>query len=87
MLEDDELNGHNMNLEYADLYLTLLNDTETAWEYANAEYMERPNNIDVNRMLAKIAATENSMDVKKYLVAATRTNSKHPDILQLKNSL
>jgi len=34
MLADDEINGHNMNLEYADLYLELLEDPDKALEYA-----------------------------------------------------
>ena len=87
MLEDDVLNGHNMNLEYADLYLTLLDDPQTAWKYANEEYQKRPANIDVNRMLARITAESQEFNAtQKYLAAATRTNSKHPELTDLRSS-
>ncbi len=88
MLEDDVANGHNMNLEYADLYLTLLDDPQTAWKFANEEYQKRPANIDVNCILARITAeTQDFDDTEKYLAAATRTNSKHPEIADLRSSL
>ncbi len=54
MLEDDVQSGHNMNLEYAQIHLELTADYEQALAFANAEYQKRPNNIDTNRLLAKI---------------------------------
>ncbi|MBK8518508.1 MAG: tetratricopeptide repeat protein [Saprospiraceae bacterium] len=84
MMKNDEKSGHNMNLEYAHIYLDLMNDNDKALEYAQKEYLKRPENIDVNRMLARIyAAEKNKNMVGKYLVAATATHSKHPELIAL----
>lgn len=56
MLLDDVENGHNMNLEYASLYLEQRDDPNTALKYAKKEYDKRPLNIDVNSMMAQIHA-------------------------------
>jgi tetratricopeptide (TPR) repeat protein len=88
MLQDDETNGHNMNLEYADLYLELLNDSDKALAYAQKEYEKRPLNIDVNRLLAKIYQQRNDLEkVAFHTKAASVTNSKHPDLIELKAAL
>jgi len=88
MLEDDVASGHNMNLEYAALYLDLLQDSEKALSYANLEYKKRPKNIDVNRLLAKIYKSKNESDkAALHTKAAAITNSKHPELLELKATL
>ncbi len=88
MLEDDEANGHNMNLEYASLYLDLLDNPDKAFEYANKEYQKRPLNIDTNRMLAKIYQAKNDKEnVVIHTKAASVTNSAHPELEALKASL
>lgn len=85
MLKDDTDSGHNMNLEYADLYLELLNDPVQAMEFANMEYMKRPKNIDVNLMMAKInVKLGNNNEVADYITKADVTNSKNPKLLALK---
>ncbi|MBC7884780.1 MAG: tetratricopeptide repeat protein [Saprospiraceae bacterium] len=84
MLADDEKTGHNMNLEYANVYLDLLNDTDKALEYAQKEYQKRPNNIDVNRMIARIyTSAKNKEMAEKYMIAAASTHSKHPELKAL----
>lgn len=84
MLQEDTDSGHNMNLEYADLYLDLIEDYNKALHYAKMEYKKRPNNIDVNKMMAKVYA---ALDDKKLLKAHTKkaivTNSAHPDLVAL----
>jgi tetratricopeptide (TPR) repeat protein len=81
MLEDDVKAGHNMNLEYADIYLNLLNNNEKATEYILKEFDKRPKNIDVNRVYAKILLADNKYDEAKYCASrASVTNSKHPDL-------
>lgn len=86
MLEDDVVNGHNMNLEYADLYLSLYNDPQTALSYIEKEYQKRPNNIDVNRKLAQVYHQLDLMeDSKQYIAAASITNSAHPELQELKS--
>lgn len=81
MLKDDEDSGHNMNLEYAHIYLDLLEKPEQALTYAQKEFDKRPENIDVNRMLARIYKAKSDQTMtQKYAVAASVTNSKHPEL-------
>ena len=88
MLEDDVKAGHNMNLEYADMYLTLLDDPEKAMAYANTELEKRPKNIDVNRLLSKIhLALDDKEKSKKFLEKAKVTGSKHPELKEIENEL
>lgn len=86
MLKEDTDSGHNMNLEYASLYLDVYEDVEKADEYATIEYNKRPNNIDVNRMKAKIALRKEQMDeARKYYEVAASTNSKNPELEEIKS--
>jgi tetratricopeptide (TPR) repeat protein len=88
MLADDEKAGHNMNLEYAHIYLDMMDDKNKALEYVKKEYEKRPDNIDVNRMLAKIYLAQAEMDkADQYVVAASSTNSQHPELQQIKSKL
>lgn len=88
MLKDDTDSGHNMNLEYAHLYMDILEDNDKAMEYAKLEYDKRPNNIDINRTMAAIYhKMENDAEAKKYLEVAGKTNSKKPEYLELKKAV
>lgn len=88
MLNDDVESGHNMNLEYAMLYLELLEDTDKAMEYASVEYEKRPENIDVNHVMAMISeAKGDKEEMKKYVIAASTTNSKKPDLVEMKQKI
>jgi len=88
MLQDDVDSGHNMNLEYADLHLNYTKDFDQALAFAKLEYDKRPENIDVNRMLAKIYSQLNDLaKAEKYLAKAEITQSKHPELLELKRAL
>jgi len=88
MLEDDVASGHNMNLEYADIYLDLLDDPKKALKYANLEYEKRPSNIDVNRMIAKIyLSLDDKTKAKDHMAMASITNSIHPDLKELQEVL
>ena len=88
MLEDDVASGHNMNLEYADIYLNLLDNPEEALTYLNIEYAKRPLNIDVNRMMAKVYLSMNEIDqTKTYATAASITNSIHPELVRINSQL
>lgn len=81
MLAEDEKSGHNMNLEFANVYLDLLDDPDMALLYAGKEYEKRPANIDVNRMMAKIyLAKKDVSTAEKYARAAGKTQSKHPEL-------
>lgn len=88
MLKDDTDNCHNMDMEYAHIYLDLLEKPEKALEYAQKEYEKRPGNIDVNRLLAEIYNTLGDQDLaKKHLETARKTNSMHPELKALMASL
>ncbi|MGB4960700.1 MAG: hypothetical protein WBO36_14555, partial [Saprospiraceae bacterium] len=69
------------------IYLDLMDDPAMALKYAEKEYSRRPDNIDVNRMMAKIyAVQEDEINKEKYLAAARRTNSKHPELLTIQSN-
>ncbi len=88
MLEDDVVNGHNMNLEYADIYLRLMEDVEKAYAHAVKEYENRPKNIDVNRVMAEVLLHRGEIKkAKDYLIAASVTNSKNSDLQNLKEQI
>ena len=81
MLSEDEESGHNMNLERALVYATLAEDFEMAHTYAEIEYKKRPDNIDVNVIMAKIYALQGDANQAQYhLEKASKTGMQHPDI-------
>ncbi len=88
MLADDVEHGHNMNLEYANFYSELIGDTDKALEYAKNEYERRPENIDVNRVLAALYHKKNdAAKATEHLKKAARTNGAHPELMELKQEL
>lgn len=88
MLEDDTKNGHQMNLEYAAVYLDLFNDPEKALEFAKKEWASRPDNIDVNRCLSKIYLKMGDTAVaRQHFEKAVATRSVHPELAELKKQL
>ena len=88
MLQDDVDSGHNMDMEYADIYLTVADDAEKALSYAKAEYNKRPENIDVNRLLARAyVATGDIEKAKSHLEKAKVTGSAHPELIEIANEI
>ncbi len=88
MLADDVAHGHNMDMEYSDLYLELFEEPKKALNYAQRAYDNRPENIDVNRQMATIYLALNDLDkVNFHLVQASRTKSQHPALDDLKHAL
>nr|HPN71249.1 hypothetical protein [Saprospiraceae bacterium] len=84
MLKGDVESGHKMNLEYASFYLDLMNEPNEALKYANEEYKLRPENIDVNRLLAKInVALDMKAEARNFATAAGRTSSKNPELISI----
>lgn len=85
MLQDDVDSGHNMNMEYCQIYLDLVGDYEKALDYALKEYEKRPENIDVNKLVAiayyKKGAYQNA---QKHIEKASVTNSKNGEFLLVK---
>lgn len=84
MLADDERAGHQMALEYAAVYLDLLDNPGKALAYAQKEYEQRPANIDVNRRLALIYYRIGDwFKAQEHLDKALATQSKNPELLCL----
>jgi pentatricopeptide repeat protein len=71
MLEEDTEAGHNMNLEFANVYANLLDDIDMALVYANKEYTKRPKNVDVNKTLAELYKMNKDFEkAEKHLKAS-----------------
>ena len=88
MLQDDVDHGHNMDLEYVEVYAELINDQETALSYAQKAYKERPENIDVNQKLAEIYLNMGQREnAQIHIQKAGKTKSQRPDYLMLKQQL
>lgn len=80
MLADDEEAGHQMSLEQARVQLSLLNNADKALQYALAEYSIRPDNIDVNKLLAEIYYKKNDLaKSNEHLQKALITGTKDPE--------
>lgn len=85
MMNDDATHGHNMDLEFAHVYAELFNDANKALEYALKEYNARPENIDVNGMLANIyQQMGDNPKAKLHRDKALRTGTKKPELLAIK---
>ena len=79
MMADDEKAGHSMSLELSKVNLMLMDDADEALKYAMKEYKIRPDNIDVNRMLAEIYYHMGDMtSANEHLIKSLRTGSKDP---------
>lgn len=88
MLQDDVNSGHNMDLEYAALHYELLDDVDRALVYAAREYQKRPENIDVNRLMARLhQAKGDATAARDYLERAERTASRHPELEEVRSQL
>ena len=88
MLQDDVDSGHNMDMEYAALYRDYYEDYDKALDYMQKEYQVRPNNIDVNRMMASIYAKMGQPEkAKEHLDKAMLTESKHPELAEIRAEL
>ena len=88
MLQDDVDSGHNMDMEYATIYRDEYEDYDKAMDYMMKEYKVRPDNIDVNRVMASIYARQGNMEkAKEHLAKAEATESKHPELSEIRERL
>ena len=84
MMEEDVATGHEMALEFASVHLNYSGDYASALTYAQKEYSVRPENVDVNEMMASIYFKLNDYpNAKKHLQAALKTNSQDPALVSL----
>ena len=88
MLKDDVNSGHNMDMEYAALHLDHYEDYDRALEYMQKEYAVRPDNIDVNRMLARVYVKKGDYTkAAEHLARAEATDSKHPELEKIRKAI
>ena len=88
MMADDEEAGHKMGIELAKVHLNLLNDSDNALKQAMTEYAVRPDNIDVNKLLADIFyAKGDQAKTQEHLKKALATGSKDPELKSLESLL
>lgn len=84
MMQEDTDKGHNMDLEYAHVYLDLLGDTRKALDYALREYSLRPANLDVNKVLAATYLTMGDLPkASEHITLARATKTHDPETLAL----
>ncbi len=88
MIAEDTAAGHNMALEAAEFQLEVVKNADKALECAQTEYARRPENKDVNQMMATIwAAKGDKAQAKNYLTQARRTGSKDPALTELSKKI
>ena len=81
MFKEDIASGHNMNLEYAQFLNDFRHDYTKALTLAKEEYKKRPNNIDVNRVLAfTYYAKGDYANASRHADIAMKTNKQDADL-------
>lgn len=84
MLQEDAEAGHVVDLELANLYVKLLDNSEKALDYAQNELEKRPANIDVHKCLALIYYKLNNWNkANEHLAVANKTKRNDPELLLL----
>lgn len=88
MLAEDLAAGHNMRMEIARFHLNLTHDYDKALEYAEAEYLNRPQNKDANQLMAAVLlARGEKQKAAQYLKKALATGCKDPELIALQKVL
>lgn len=81
MFQEDIESGHNVNMEYAFFLLDFKKDYKRALELGLKEYKLRPNNIDVNRLLAfAYYANGDLKNAGKHVEIAMKTKKQDADL-------
>lgn len=84
MIEEDLAGGHIMDLELASVQLELAKDYDAALAAARKAEQMRPENLEVQAMLARIHAAKGEMNQStEYASKARRTGWMNPDLLAL----
>ena len=83
MLKLDAASGHIVYLDLAKIYIKI-EMYDSAYIYASKEYETRPNNIDVNRVMAEMyMKKQNPAKANENIEIAMRTGCKNPELLKL----
>lgn len=81
MFQEDIESGHNVNMEFGFFLLDFKNDYKRALDLGLKEYKLRPNNIDVNRLLAfAYYANGDKENASKHAKIAMKTNKQEGDL-------
>ncbi|WP_343631779.1 hypothetical protein [Fluviicola sp.] len=81
MFQEDIESGHNVNMEFAFFLLDFKKDFKRALDLGLKEYKLRPNNIDVNRLLAfAYYANGDNTNAAKHAKIAMKTNKQEGDL-------
>ncbi|MGV3611927.1 MAG: tetratricopeptide repeat protein [Fluviicola sp.] len=81
MFQEDIESGHNVNMEFAFFLLDFKKDFKRALDLGLKEYQLRPNNIDVNRLLAfAYFANGDKANAAKHVKIAMKTNKQEGDL-------
>ncbi|WP_294675774.1 hypothetical protein [uncultured Fluviicola sp.] len=81
MFQEDIESGHNVNMEFAFFLLDFKKDYKRALDLGLKEYKLRPNNIDVNRLLAfAYYANGDKENATKHIKIAMKTNKQDGDL-------
>lgn len=81
MFKEDIESGHNVNMEYAFFLLDFKKDYDRALNLGLKEYKLRPNNIDVNRLLAfSYYAKGDLKNARKHAGIAMKTKKQDAEL-------
>ncbi|MNV50755.1 hypothetical protein D3C71_1427820 [compost metagenome] len=81
MFQEDIESGHNVNMEYAFFLLDFKKEYKRALDLGLKEYKLRPNNIDVNRLLAfAYYANGDLKNAEKHVKVAMKTKKQDADL-------
>lgn len=84
MFRDDIESGHNVNMEYAFFLIDFKKEYDKALDLGLKELKKRPNNIDVNRLLAfTYYAKGDKEKAAKHIAVAMKTNKQDADLFCL----
>jgi tetratricopeptide (TPR) repeat protein len=88
MVEDDAAHGHQVDLDYAKILFEMGNDTDEALEMVLREYKLRPENVQVNSLLARIYGAQGKLDLaRQHLAKAIQTGYQNRTLAALTNQL
>jgi tetratricopeptide (TPR) repeat protein len=86
MIEDDAKHGHKVDLDYAKILFELGGNVQLALEKVLNEHQIRPDNLEVNALLAKIYHKKGDLTLSKmHLEKALRTGYSNAELETIRN--
>jgi tetratricopeptide (TPR) repeat protein len=88
MMADDEAHGHHMGMELSRIHQHLTGDLAASISIAKKEFESRPDNIEVNKLLAELYEKSDDLDnAQAHLTKALQTGSQDPEIRCLQSMI